>query len=426
MPFLDSLDVANRALQHCGVEPIATITEDSNRNRHASAAYDKLRGAELERNTWRFAIKKAALRPLDTTTLMLIPALYDATKTYLPGEIVEDSNGLLWVSLQADNINNTPGGNSKSWGIYFGPPTADVWATGGSYFSGELVYVISASAPNGYQVFMSLSNANSDTPNVATVYDATVQYKQDDVVSNGGFEWRSLLAINKANTPAVGPAAFDIGATYAATNTVTGSDNYIYSSVGSGNIGNDPTTDGGVHWTNTGTLTAWARTPTILVSSINWRPIVATLGDVNTIYPIGSGPSSQGSTRNVFRLPAGYLKTAPQEPKAGSTSYLGAPSGLAYTDWEYEGDYIVSGQSGPIILRFVADIQDVQEMTAMFCEGLACRIATAICEPLTQSTTKLQAIASEYNKVMGEARISNAIEEGAEEAPIDDYLLCRY
>jgi hypothetical protein len=53
-----------------------------------------------------------------------------------------------------------------------------------------------------------------------------------------------------------------------------------------------------------------------------------------------------------------------------------------------------------ILLRFVADVQDVPRMKTMFCEGLAARIAIEICEPLTQSTAKLGSITAAYTKVM--------------------------
>lgn len=423
MPFLDSLDVANRALQHCGAGMITSVTEDSKRNRQVAFAYDKVRRAELQRNTWRFAIKKTVLRAIDTTTMRLVPSLYDATKTYLPGAVVKDINGQYWVSNTPENINNTPG-DTAVWDMYFGPLAVSLYSSTQAYFSGELVYKLSATA-GAYQVYMSLQNANSDDPGTATAWDATVTYKQDDVVSQSGSQWRSLLPVNLNITPADGPAAFDAGATYSTAQTVTASDNFIYSSVGSGNVGHDPTTDGGVHWTNTNVANGWSRSPTLTPSSIKWLPLVATLANLTFIYPIASGPSSQTTTRNVYRLPAGYLSTAPQFAKAGAVSYLGAPSGLAYTDWEYDGDYIVSADVGPIVLRFVADIVKVTAMDDMFCEGLACRVAEAVCEPLTQSSAKLASIASEYTKFMGEARTKNAIEEGWEDPPVDDYIACR-
>lgn len=424
MPFLDSLDIANRSLQLIGASQIGDINEDSKNNTETAFAYDKVRRAELRRNVWRFAIRKAVLRAIDDTTMILVPSLYDATKTYLPGSIVADANGQAWISMEPDNVNNTPG-DTDVWDMYFGPLAVSLYDSGTTYFAGEIVYKPGTVA-GSYAVFLSLQSANADTPDVATVYDPTVTYNRDDVVSYSGSQWRSLIEVNLGITPADGPLAFDIGATYSIGQTVTASDNFIYSSVGNGNIGNDPTTDGGVHWTNTAVANAWSRSPVIGVSSIKWRVLAATIKNLSFSYPIGSGPCSQTTTRNVFRLPCGYLREAPQDPKAGSNSYLGAPTGLAYNDWLFEGDYLVSSETGVIVFRFVADVTDVSAMDDMFCEGLACRIATAICETITQSGAKLQTIASSYKLFMGEARTVNAIEEGSEEPPIDDYLACRY
>ena len=78
-----------------------------------------------------------------------------------------------------------------------------------------------------------------------------------------------------------------------------------------------------------------------------------------------------------------------------------------------------------IIHRFVADVHDVRRMDAMFCEGLACRIAMGVCETLTQSVSKLGAISTLYKQFMTEARIVNGIETGSEEPPEDDYIACR-
>lgn len=426
MPFLDSLDIANSGLQSLGANPILSVTEDSVNNLEMSACYDKLRRAELRRNVWRFAIRRTALRAMTTTTLVLIPAQYDATKTYLLGEIVADTNSLLWISQIPENFNSAPGGNNTSWDMYFGPMTADVWSATTTYFSGELAYVVSTSAPNGYQVYMSLTNSNAAVPGTADAWSATTQYKQDDTASYGGYQWRSLLPINLNTTPAVGPSPFDIAATYASSNTVTASDNYIYSSVGSGNVGHDPTTDGGVHWTNTGVLTAWEKTPTILVSSKSWRAIVATLANVPTIYPIGCGPLEQSSTRNVFRLPCGFLREAPQNPKSPGYGPVGGPTGIGVNDWAYEGNFIVSGDTGPIIFRFVADVTKVTDMDDMFCVGLGERMAKKTCYRITQSTAKEQLCEQNYKDIMGQARIVNGIEIGPQYPPDDEFLTVRY
>lgn len=426
MPFLDSLDIANSGLQSLGANPILSVDEDSTNNLEMSACYDKLRRAELRRNVWRFAVRRTALRAMTTTTLVLVPAQYAATKTYLLGEVVQDANSLAWISQIPENINSAPGGNNTSWDMYFGPMTADIWSATTTYFAGEVVYVLSSSAPSGYQVYMSLTNSNAAVPGTADAWSATVQYKQDDTASYSGNQWRSLLPVNLNTTPAVGPSPFDIGATYATSNTVTASDNYIYSSVGSGNVGHDPTTDGGVHWTNTGVLTAWEKTPTILASSKSWRAIVATLANLPTAYPIGCGPAEQSTTHNVFRLPCGFLREAPQNPKSAGMGPLGGPTGIDVNDWAYEGNFIVSGDTGPIIFRFVADVTKVTDMDDMFCQGLGERMAKKTCYRITQSTAKEQLCEQNYRDIMGQARLVNGIEKGPEYPPDDEYLTVRY
>jgi len=62
------------------------------------------------------------------------------------------------------------------------------------------------------------------------------------------------------------------GVTYAAGNHVLGSDNWCYNSVGNGNIGIDPTTDGGVHWTKT--TYQYGRNITDPLSERKYRAIV--------------------------------------------------------------------------------------------------------------------------------------------------------
>ena len=71
------------------------------------------------------------------------------------------------------------------------------------------------------------------------------------------------------------------------------------------------------------------------------------------------------------------------------------------------------------------NVHDVRRMDAMFCEGLACRVAIGVVESLTQSVSKKNSIAAEYKLFMSEARTVNAIEIGSEEPPLDDYIACR-
>ncbi len=544
--FSSPVDVGNRAAQHCGakmMDAVAGFNEVSKTSRQIGFVYGKLRRAELERNVWTFATRRAPLRAIDTNTMLLSPSLWSSTTTYFVGSVVADSGGTNWISRVPNNLNNQPPSLSSSsggfaWEPYFGPMTVMLYDSTISYLAGELVYT--APGDGTYNVYLSLVSANSVDPSLpnqwiststyflnqvvqafaawssGTTYSAgqTVAYTDGNVYAsliagnlnhipsssstawakvptltltgtpfpttspviewsvktlyavgnfvmfNGteyvaiaagtanypnaagstfwaavasGTSYMSLINLNINNNPASAPAAWAIGTTYATGNKVYSPVNgLIYSSVGNGNVGHDPSLDNGTNWTNTNTLAPWTTVFTQGGGNAQWMqiggsasPSGVALATINITYPIGSGPWSQSSTRNLFKLPSGFLREASQDPKAGSQSWLGAPSNSIYNDWLVESGYIVSGDRGVIIFRFVADIQDVTLMKSMFCEGLALRIGKEVCEPLTQSTAKIVTIIADYNKTMGEARIVNAIEEGSEESPLDDWLSCR-
>lgn len=424
MSFLNKLDIYNRALDHLGATHISSLVEESINNVKISNIYDKVRRAELRRNTWRFSIRKAVLRPVDNTTYLLNPAQWSSGVQYLPGAIVADANEQLWLSTSSNNINNPPG-QDDTWDSYFGQMTVDAYdiTNKTAYFAGDLVYM--SNVDGTYTIYMSLQNVNTEVPNVTDAWSATTTYQEDQTVSFSGSQWRSLIALNLNNSPANAPANWNPTVTYASGNTATGTDGFVYSSLVNGNLNIDPTTDNATHWARTGALNAWTSLPTIPASSTLWTPIYASLQSLNLIYPLNSGPLSQAFTRNVFRLPAGYLRQAVSDPKKGINPFLGAPAGREQNDWEFEGNYILTQQSTPLVLRFIADIQTVTEMDDMFCEGLACRVGLEGCEAITNSNTKQQTCNNAYKQFMGEARIVNAIEVGPIQPPEDDYITVR-
>ncbi len=375
-------DIGNRAAQHCGAEMMDAalgFAEVSKTARQISFVYDKLRRAELERNVWTYATRRTALRAIDTNTMLLTPTLWASATTYFVGSIVSDGYGTNWVSRIQGNLNNQP--PSTAWEPYFGPMTVSLYSSTTTYFSGELVYT--AAGDGSYRVYVSLQDGNADVPATATAWSATTTYNTSQVVTYLSVAYMSLVDLNLNQTPVSSPAAWT-------TSFVGGAGSLKWLEVGGAEF-----------------------------------PFGVGLTTLNIIYPLGAGPSTQDTSRNVFRLPSGYLRQAPQDPKTGSASWLGAPTNSLYSDWAFESDYIVTSCNGVIILRFVADVQDVSKMKSMFCEGLAARIATEVCEPLTQSTAKLGAISAAYTKVMGEARTANAIEAGSEESPLDDWLAVR-
>lgn len=431
--FSTPTDIGNRALQHCGAEMMDQLlgfTEVSKQARQVSFVYGKLRRAELERNIWTFATRRAPLRAVDTNTMLLRPALWVASTSYYYGSIVQSDTGTNWISRIQNNLNNQPQ-NSTAWEPYFGPRSVSLYDATQSYFPGELVYT--AAGDGTYRVYLSLTGGNSDNPATATTWSATTPYDAGQIVTYLSVAYQSLFDLNLNQQPDLAPAAWSSGTTYSAGQKVYDTDDgFIYQSIGNGNIGHDPSTDAGAHWTNTGLLCPWTTAFVGGTGSINWLEIGGVdfpngvgLTPLNVVYPIGSGPLSQTNTDNVFMLPDGFLKVAPQDPKAGSMSGLGAPSGLPYTDWKFENEYIVSSESGVIVLRFVTDMQDVTKMKTLFCEMLAARIAQEVCEPLTNSTAKLAAIKQSYREKKLEATQCNDIEAGAIEPPLDDFIACR-
>jgi len=435
--FRTATDIANRALDHCGQDPLSPtlgFNEVSKKSTLLNRLYPKLREAELSRNTWRFAIRNAVLRPIDVNTMLLTPSLWSSFPTYFVGSIVADQNGTLWQSVIRSNLGNQPEippspPTAAPWQEYFGPMTVSLYTATTSYSAGELVYTTAGAGTN--RVYLSLISNNTDNPATATAWAATTTYFKNQVVTFSAVAYMSLIDFNLNQTPTGSAAAWSSVTTYAINNPVTGSDGVRYTSIAGGNLNHDPVSTVGF-WTNTGILTPWTTVFTGGTGSVNWLqiggaefPFGVTVEPLNIIYPLGTGPTVQSTTRNLFRLPAGFLCKAPQDPKAGSVSWLGAPTNRNYDDWLFQDKYIVSASSDNIPLRFIADVTDVTTMHPMFCEGLGACLGMEACEPLTQSATKIKVIADFYKLRMGEARTKNAIEIGSEEAPLDDWLECR-
>lgn len=413
MPFLDSLDIANRALDHLGQTHIDAPDEDSKKNTTLANLYDKLRPYELRRNVWVFSKRSVILRPISATTMLLDPRAWDSTITYQPGAIVKDDNDILWASQEPANLNNEPGVTS-AWEQYFGPLSVELWDEDESYYAGELVYVEDDDRPGAFVIYRSLQNENEDVPGTADAWVSTTTYETGEVVSHSGSVWRSLIVVNTGHTPADAPAAYNPDVTYTVGQQVTAGDGFIYEAAGT-TTDDDPTTDGGVNWTDTGDPAAWARVPTLQASATSWTPIFANMRPLNLIYPIGTGPRNQTGARNIFRLPAGYLRRATVNPKEFRSQ----------NDWEITGQYVTSTE--PVLLfGFAADMVTVREFDPMFCEGLAARMARDGCETITQSRGKLQDATTAYATYMTEARLVNAIENEYEEPPEDEYLAVRH
>ena len=388
--FATPTDIVNRGRQGLGLGDIAgtdsLAAPTTSATTEFAGAYDKLRLAELQRNVWTFACRRTTIRPMSMTTVVFTPPTYAAGTIYFAGDVVIDASGAVWVSKQNANIGNTPGVVPATgvlfWDTYFGNLYIDAWnasavntTTNTAYDAGEVVY--KTPGDGTYAVYRSLVSSNSEQPDAVDAYVSTTMYAAGAVVSVSGVNYQSLVALNVNHAPPTSP-------------------------------------------------TQWTGTVTNALVSGSWRQVIGAMIAPPTLsWPLASGPSEDIGTRNVYPLPAGFLKEAPQKPKAGVMPYLGASRALPQDDWEKTGAFFVTSQTGPVAYRFVADVQDVTTMDAMFCEGLGLRMGHDLCERVTQAPEKKASLAQDYAQVMGDARTVNAIEQGPVEAPLERYVAVR-
>jgi hypothetical protein len=387
MAYQQPLDIYNRALRNLGL-PVAGSVNDFSPVQEIIAIYDKVRRAELRRNLWIFATRTVALRAIDTQSQVVTFGAWSASTTYGAGYVVRYNN-TLWVSQINANVGNTPGTPATfgqlPWDLYFGPLVINAWndstqntstTNNISYHIGELVYMLANGA-----VYASLVEGNQNSPIVVDTWSASTMYSTGAVVSftpTGGSltNYQSRVNLNFNYEPDTSPTQW--------TTTVT-----------------NPTVSG-----------SWVSIPD------------ATLTAFPMIFPIQAGPSDDTTTLNAYRLPNGWLREAPLQPKAGANAWLGAHVGRAYDDMTEQGIFLVGPSNfSETLRRFVADIQDVSLMDDMFCEGLAARIAMEAAPELAPERMKM--VSTLYDMKMSEARIVDAIEEGPVEQDEDEYITVR-
>lgn len=81
------------------------------------------------------------------------------------------------------------------------------------------------------------------------------------------------------------------------------------------------------------------------------------------------------------------------------------------------GIAILTDQGSPLNVRYVSRVINSGLFTALFVESFACRLAAEVCEELTQSSSKKEALWGEYRRSIREARRMNAIEQPPRKNP---------
>lgn len=255
---------------------------------------------------------------------------------------------------------------------------------------------------------------------VPGVYAAGTTYAVGNIVMDAtGVYWISVAAANTGNTPGAAPTAgypafwsqyfgpviadlwaSDATKTYDAGDLVYKAGRTYYICTANNTAGTvDPV---GAPWVDIGAETA-DRVVNFLQPA----------GVGKTVY--ASGTTTGGRARNMYPLPYGYLRMLAPDPMVESTGQLNTSAGIPQTDYQFEGNYIITSASSPILLRYVADVSNVLEMDSLFCEGLACRLAFELAETLTQNKDKVAAASTAYATFMSDARLINWIETGNSE-----------
>lgn len=118
----------------------------------------------------------------------------------------------------------------------------------------------------------------------------------------------------------------------------------------------------------------------------------------------------------AYPLPTDYLSMV--EVGEDYTFYDSDTGALFAIETDSNGGIsVLTGQSSPLNVRYVYRVTNTGLFNALFVEALACRLAAEVCEELTQSLSKKEALWTEYKRAIREARRLNAIEQPPRKNP---------
>ena len=101
-----------------------------------------------------------------------------------------------------------------------------------------------------------------------------------------------------------------------------------------------------------------------------------------------------------FTLPADCLRIIPPYPEMDNFD----------RDWVIENGKILTNDSAPLYIRYIARITDPNQMDATFREALSARMSFEMVEELTQSPGKKEALRQDYKDAIAKARKTSAIQ----------------
>lgn len=115
---------------------------------------------------------------------------------------------------------------------------------------------------------------------------------------------------------------------------------------------------------------------------------------------------------NQFQLPADCIR-------------LIEIKGYEKAEWQLEGRAILANDT-VLYIRYVARITDPNRYDSLFVDAVAARLAMELCEPLTQSSQKIQLLAEMYNDSLTRAKRVDAQENPPSRFEESDWILARF
>lgn len=129
---------------------------------------------------------------------------------------------------------------------------------------------------------------------------------------------------------------------------------------------------------------------------------------------------------NAYPLPPGFLDLAPGDPTFGANGGSAVSGPPDITDWQIEGQQILSDDVPPLQIRFITANVTESMWDTNFAEAVAAKLAAACCEELTNSTAKLQACATTYELAIERAKNRNAFENRPVQPQTDSWISARF
>lgn len=126
-----------------------------------------------------------------------------------------------------------------------------------------------------------------------------------------------------------------------------------------------------------------------------------------------------------YQLPSDCVRLVQVGEYFHVVANLSDASDTVEVPYQVEGRKILTDLEAPLSIRYIRREEDTSLYDSLFVEAFACQLAIEMCEALTQSATKKEALKDEYKEVINEAKRTDAIENPPENLPDDSWLLSR-